>query len=388
MLKVIKHFVLYKNDHYFSSFPSISLLEDGQLMLLFRRARDSRWLLEADDDESRLIKQQVDHVDSRSQITKIYYNQVLNATSEAEPLSINPEAADQDASTLVLSNNSILLSSFSWYPIHYELANALRKKGYSLFGQPKVTGSAYILWGVFTRLSNDSGKTWSSHNYLPDVPNSRALIPGKRCNHGGSIRGQAIEIGSEILLPVYTRLENDSISSSHLFVSVDQGKTWSYRSIIARDSEQLLNLNEPSLLHLGENKVMAFMRNSSSNDHLVTTISNDKGLTWDKWKETEITGHPTHPLRLSDSSIFLCYGYRHEPFGIRGQFMDSKAEQFIGDEIIIRDDGYCGDVGYPWAVELSNGNVLVVYYFTLDDGIRHIAGSLLTRTSQVNKALI
>lgn len=381
MLKEIEHFVLYKNNHYFSSFPSISLLEDGRLLLLFRRARDSRWLLEADDEESRLIKQQVDHVDSRSQITKIYFDQTLKPLTEPETLSINPEAADQDASILILSNKNILLSSFSWYPIHYELANALRKRGNWLFGQPKVTGSAYILWGVFTRLSEDMGKTWSPHNYLPVLPNSNDIIPGKRSTHGGSIRGQAIEIDNEILLPVYSNLKNDKVSSSHLYASSDQGETWEYRSMIARDTEQLLDLNEPSLLHLGGNQVMAFMRNTKGNDHLVTAISNDKGHTWEDWNEREIIGHPTHPLRLSDGRIFICYGYRHEPFGVRGHLMDSSAEDFIGDEIIIRDDGLCGDVGYPWSVEMPDGKILVVYYFTKEDGIRHIAGSLLTLMS-------
>ena len=68
MLKKLEHFVLYKNQHFFSSFPSIVLLEDNRLLLLFRRARDSRWLLDDNDEESRLIKHQVDHVDSRSQI--------------------------------------------------------------------------------------------------------------------------------------------------------------------------------------------------------------------------------------------------------------------------------------------------------------------------------
>lgn len=222
------------------------------------------------------------------------------------------------------------------------------------------------------------GKTWSAHNYLPVTPDTNDIIPGKRSVHGGSIRGQAIEIGNEILLPVYTRLKNDQVSTSHIYYSNDQGRSWTYRSIIARDKQQKLSLNEPSLLQINDNKIMAFMRNTSGNDHLVTAVSNDLGQTWQDRKERKVIGHPTHPLRLSDGRIFICYGYRHEPFGIRGHLMDSSAENFIGDEIIIRDDGLCGDVGYPWAVELPDGKILVVYYFTQSDSIRHIAGSLLS----------
>jgi len=378
MIKKLNDIILYKDEHFFSSFPSIVLLENNHLLLLFRRARDSRWLLDADDEESRLIKQQVDHVDPRSQITKIVFDLELNPISDPEALSINPEAADQDASLLILSNNTILLSSFSWYPIHAELSGALKKKGISLFGNPQITGCHYILWGGFTRLSDDMGKTWTPHNYLPSFSNTNDIIPGKRGTHGGSTRGQAIEISDEILLPVYTTLKNDTISTSHLYVSNDQGKSWTYRSMIARDSKQELDLNEPSLLHLGGDKIMGFLRNTRGNDHLITSISTDRGKTWQDWQERKVIGHPTHPLRLSDGRIFICYGYRHKPFGVRGHLMDSSGQEFIGKEIIIRDDGLCGDVGYPWSVQLPNGNLLVVYYFTQKDGIRHIAATLLT----------
>ena len=378
MISRIRDVILYKDEHYFSSFPSIVLLNDDRLLLLFRRARDIRWLLDEEDDESKLIKQQVDHVDSRSQITKIFFNSKLQAISESEPLSINPEAADQDASLLMLSNKTLLLSSFSWYPVHSRIAQALRKKGVSLYGHPDVTGCFYISWGSFTRLSHDMGQTWSAHNYLPVLPNTKDIIPEKRGRHGGATRGQAIEVDGEILLPVYAPLKNDSVSCSHLLVSNDSGESWQYRSIIARDQNQELALNEPALLHIEGDRIMAFLRNTSGNDHLITSISNDRGKTWEQWQERKIIGHPTHPLKLADGRIFICYGYRHKPFGIRAHLMDSTGENFIGEEIIIRDDAYCADVGYPWSVQLTNSNILVVYYFTTDDGIRHIAGSLLS----------
>ncbi len=382
MASVIKNTVLYKDTHYFASFPSISLVKQDRntpprLLLLFRRARDSRWLLDAIDEESKWIKQQVDHVDSRSQITRMYFNLDLEPVSEAVSLSINPDAADQDASILKLSDQHLLLSSFSWYPVHVELANALRKQGNHLFGRANITGCGYILWGVYTRYSQDGGISWSEHNYLPALPNTHDIIPGKRPVLGGSCRGQAVKTDSEILLPVYATLKQDSVNSCHLYTSTDNGKSWHYHSVIARDPEQKNALNEPSLLHIENDTVMAFIRNSSHSDRIVTACSWNRGRTWENYQELDIIGHPVHPLKLSDGRIFICYGYRHKPFGIRAHLMDSTGSQLIGDEIIIRDDGSCGDLGYPWAVELPNGNVLVVYYFTLEDGIRHITGSIV-----------
>ena len=373
-----KHFTLYKNSHYFSSFPSAALLENSELLIIFRRARDSRWLLDDNSQESKHLKHQVDHIDSRSQLTKIHFDLNLKALTEPEPLNINPETADQDASLLILSNNNILLSSFSWYPIHSRLANELKNHNVRLYGKSDITGCFYIFWGGFTRLSSDLGKTWSPHNFLPKLPNSNDIIPGKRFAHGGAIRGQAIEIENEILLPVYNTLKNDKVTSSHLYVSYDKGQTWSYRSLIARDKEQMLDLNEPSIIQLEGDKIMAFLRNTSGNDHLITTVSYDRGFTWSEWNEQNVIGHPTHPLKLSDGRIFISYGYRHKPFGIRARFLDGLGKKFISDEIIIRDDGLCGDVGYPWSVELPDRRILIVYYFTEADGIRHISATELT----------
>jgi hypothetical protein len=47
------------------------------------------------------------------------------------------------------------------------------------------------------------------------------------------------------------------------------------------------------------------------------------------------------------------------------------------EEIIIRSDSPSADVGYPSVARLSDGTILVVYYFCDPDGVRHIAASRL-----------
>lgn len=382
MTKIIKNFILYKNQHFFSSFPCITLINSDistapKLLLIFRRARDSRWLINEQDETSKKLKLQVDHIDPRSQLTQIYFDLQLNPVSDAQPISINPEAADQDANILALKDGTLLLSSFSWYPVHSRLASALKESETHLYGHPDITGCYYIMWGGFTRLSYDSGQHWTKHNYLPELPNTANIVNNKRVHHGGANRGQAIEVNGKLLLPVYATLKGDQCSSCHIYISRNQGKDWQYHSMLARDPEQHISLNETSLLHIKDNIVMAFIRNNHKDDHLFTALSYNSGKTWQDWKDRNLVGHPTYPLKLSDGRILIVYGYRHQPYGIRAHFMDETGQHLIGDEIIIRDDGFCGDVGYPWAVEMPDRKVLVVYYFTQEDGIRHIAGSLL-----------
>ena len=80
----------------------------------------------------------------------------------------------------------------------------------------------------------------------------------------------------------------------------------------------------------------------------------------------------------------LCNGviavkYRHSPFGIRARILDAECTNATtAEEIILRDDGGSGDLGYPWATIITPNRALVVYYFNKQDGTRHIAGSLLS----------
>lgn len=83
-------------------------------------------------------------------------------------------------------------------------------------------------------------------------------------------------------------------------------------------------------------------------------------------------------LRLPDDRVLIVYGYRHEPYGIRGRILNAECTNYeTAEEFIIRADGGSTDIGYPWAVLLDEKQVLVTYYFNLEKGTRHIAGSIL-----------
>jgi len=378
-MKKILDKILYKDSHFYASFPSAVNLANNEIILMFRRARDFRWLLDDDDELTKELRELVDHIDSRSHLVTIKLDQNLNLISNEKILSIDPEAADQDASLLLLKSGSLMLSSFAWYPLPSRLAKSLRQSGVAIRGHFEDSGCYFILWGGYTRYSKDFGKNWSDHQYLPPMPQASDIIPGKRKSCGGPTRGQAVEMGNDILLPVYNYLTSHTSGSCHLYISTDQGKSWTYRSMIAFDPEQNIHFNEPSLLHCKGDKIIAFMRTFNADDHLYTATSHDRGVSWEKWqKRKEIVGHPIHPLRLKDGRVFISYGYRHEPYGIRARLMDKNANDFIGEELIIREDGASADLGYPWATQLNNGDILVVYYFTEHDGIRHISSSLIS----------
>ncbi len=68
----------------------------------------------------------------------------------------------------------------------------------------------------------------------------------------------------------------------------------------------------------------------------------------------------------------------NKPYGIRARILNAECTDFItAPEMIIRDDGRNGDIGYTWPVQLDKKRVLVVYYFNTENGNRSIEGTIL-----------
>jgi sialidase-1 len=96
------------------------------------------------------------------------------------------------------------------------------------------------------------------------------------------------------------------------------------------------------------------------------------------WQPMGFFGFPFHALPLPDGRVWLTYGYRKKPYGIRGKFLNPECTNFsTAPEIILREDGGTSDIGYPWSVLLADGSILTVYWINENDGLRFIAGTFL-----------
>ena len=92
------------------------------------------------------------------------------------------------------------------------------------------------------------------------------------------------------------------------------------------------------------------------------------------FNETSLIETPSGHL---DGRVFLVYGYRHPPYGIRGRILDPECTSSDDQELVLRDDGGNTDIGYPWSCITADGQVLTVYCFNVQGGTRHIAGLFL-----------
>jgi len=214
------------------------------------------------------------------------------------------------------------------------------------------------------RVSRDGGLTWEEKD-LP-MPNSGGVM----AFHGGIVTDQDI-----ILWPVYGAPSPGDTGHSYVYRSDDSGETWTFHHIIG-DSTGRLPLNETSLLDLGGGHILAFVRTGDEVDHMFRAESFNGGITWGRYADSGVRGHPPHLLRLRNGHILLTYGYRHSPFGIRAVISKDNGRTW-GDEFILRDDGMGGDLGYPMSIQLEDDTLFTVYYIrSASGGPTHVAGTL------------
>jgi sialidase-1 len=371
MIRLLEHKKLYGRSRFHAAFPSIAKFNDENLLLAFRRARDGLWLIPEEKRKTLDVLNRMDHIDSRSHIMLMELDkQGQQTNAELDMLPIDPEAADQDPSILVLPDQKVLLNSFGWYPLPSDAAQHVNGR---IPPGEDYPGCRFVFWGAHSSLRNREKGVWkASHRYIPpDGGFGYSLSPGGEKQISGSVRGQAIYQDEKI----YQALYGGKNGESALFVSTDEGYSWEYHAGIARDTDGKITFQEPALCPDENGGFVCFMRTAGTGGYLATCHS-EGGEAWSPFKLHDLWGHPFHPLVLEDGRVLLTYGYRREPFGVRARLLDSPLQNPDDcEEFIIRDDGLNTDVGYPWSVQLDNGRFLTVYYMTDASGMRYIAGS-------------
>jgi hypothetical protein len=193
-------------------------------------------------------------------------------------------------------------------------------------------------------------------------------------SHSGK-NGVVVLADGTWLLPLHGSCGGES-ERSLVVRSHDEGRTWGQPSVIAHDLERRIEFSEPAMVLLPSGRLLAMMR---SEGYLNQAFSTDGGWIWQGLKRTPMWGFPPHLLVLADGRVLCTYGYRREPFGVRAVLSSDEGESWDWDnEIIIRGDGLHRDLGYPASIQRRDGSILSVYYFSGEDGIRHIAGTIHT----------
>lgn len=351
--------MIYHDPGFYAAFPSIVQRPDGELICAFRRAPDRRVFGEKGNN----------HVDPNSYLVLVRsHDNGKTWTKDPELIFAHPYGGSQDPCLLQLNDGTLLCTSYGWARVDESVAESYE-------GSPRHGN--FIFMGGYLVRSTDGGHSWSDAIVPPPIPGMTVTsvfkTPVTAFNRGAPIQGRDGRIYWAVAAQA---TEKPGRTDTHLMISEDGGLNWEYSCPIA--THDTIYFNETSMYESPDGELIAFMRTAYADDHTIIARSEDGGKSFLPFEDTGWKGHPHFALPLPDGRVFLVYGYRHDPWGIRARVLNAECTDIAeAEEIILRDDGKGGDLGYPWATLTADGRILVVYYFHDEGRISHIAGTFL-----------
>jgi len=239
------------------------------------------------------------------------------------------------------------------------------------FGVPSKENPNY----AFTLISTDRGRTWGNlsrlpHKYFKFVASRPTYYvrPDGRLMLVGMVNGDPSEGKS---------------TQPFIFASPDGGHNWHYIAPVAMDPPSPSGIMGFPL-QLPDGSLLLSVRRQYDSYSAFTQVyvSYDQGLTWSLRSRVNDWGAPGDLAILKDGSLLCTYGYRIAPFGIRARISTDQGRTW-GEEIILRDDGGSYDLGYARSHVRADGSIVSIYYFNSKDdpiqfggGVRHIAATI------------
>ncbi len=332
--------VMRNKENVFAYFgwPSIAKLDDGRLMAVASGLR-------------------LDHVDTYGKTIAVFSK---NDGKTWGPMTIINDTPldDRDAGVINMGNNKI---GVTWFTISCDMQRECTQ-----WRDPNDPTRKMILdyletvspeqeekyLGSLVRVSEDGGDTWGEIKKAPvTAPHGFIMLKdGTYLYFGKSYSG------------------NDNGKAPIRAYASKDGLNWELKGTVPiPDGFFDYQFHEPHVIELNDGSLLGFIRTHEHTSHpsacnTFSTVSKDGGVTWSDPVEVEgMTGMPPHFLRHSSGAIICAYAERDDKNSCEKVFISwDDAKTWI--DYILDDRSDCNDLGYPASVELSNGDILTVYY--------------------------
>jgi hypothetical protein len=378
---------LYRSDDHYAIAPGICRAHNGTILVGFRRNPNRK-----KSGSANL------HIDADSHVALIRSHDDGQTWSDAQQLPHPGIGVTglQAADFTVLKSGRILLPTFQWTHHKGKQVEDVGGPHYFTRHYQKWTPNfpypdAFEMTGPLIAHSDDNGQTFS-----PWRPIGQAPAP----NHQGrfAVQGTCAQLpDGTVLLPGYSQIHGTpgglkaSAYTALTMASKDHGLTWDFHSQVTRNKDPRgQGFDEHSLLYHPTGELLSLHRATFDPDDTPwVSRSFDNGKSWTLHRLNGVVGHPVKGIVLSDGRTLIVYGYRHAPQGgVRFRILTvgstdiaGASEQILCDNALSGthkvDESVTSDYGYPGAVEVSPGVVLIVYYFPDPSGSTQIRGAMI-----------
>ena len=146
--------------------------------------------------------------------------------------------------------------------------------------------------------------------------------------------------------------------------TTDGGATWNLVSLIGPEPKGFAIM--PASARLSDTDLYVVLRERRRSRRWLSAYgSADNGKTWRSMPDPVDScgeGNPPSLVKLRDGRLCLIYGYRADPFNICAK-LSGDGGQTWSEEIVLRGNGRCRDIGYPRSVQRPDGKVVTTYYW-------------------------
>ena len=221
--------------------------------------------------------------------------------------------------------------------------------------------------------SKDDGNTWTGPIPVNTSPVQDSGLG--RYSVGGSGAAHIIELpDGGLIFPL------GGGGRSFLMRSDDGGDNWEYFSTMAHDPAGIISWGEPGMTRLKNGKLVCLYRTAHKpgrQDNMWFNYSDNDGITWSPPERSELWGFPADILQLQDGRVLAIWGYRKEPWGVRGCISEDGMSWESKNEFVIREGGIAKDrtmtggwyahIGYPTVTQLKDGTIVAAFHEFSDD---------------------
>ncbi|HEY1081886.1 MAG TPA: sialidase family protein [Prosthecobacter sp.] len=146
--------------------------------------------------------------------------------------------------------------------------------------------------------------------------------------------------------------------------TTDGGLKWKFVSYIGEEPQPGGFAIMPSTVRTKDGTLLTTIRMGKPKASIELWRSSDLGQNWTHVGAVtgNIGGNPPATVLLPDGRLCVTYGYRQKPCGMRARISADEGKTWL-PEIIIRDDGFDADLGYPRALVRPDGKIFNVYYY-------------------------